>query len=211
MTIHLSHRGDYSSVTVRDYDTEEDKVINVGGLLNGRDYTLEEARAFAKDILASVQIAESHFRKEKSYTGSELLSEEQRSALPAICVHEPSPGVFVQVRIVSAANVWGEVSTRDILQGGRGMKPVEKLVIPSARHASNLQHLIADEIKRLRKLAGEPEIKFPHGEGQGFIDQWDRYWNREDAFTIAKHAGQINATRPNVIVIENELYSENLY
>jgi hypothetical protein len=209
MTIHLSHRGDYSKVAICDYDTEEDKIIVIPGGIH--ELSLSEARELVADLLACCQLAESHFRKERGYTESEVLSAEQRNALPAICVHEPSPGVFVQVRIVSAANVWGEVSTRDILQEGRGMKPVEKLVIPSARHGSNLQHLIGDEIKRLRKLAGEPEIKFPHGEGQGFIDQWDRYWNREDAFIIAKHAGQINASRPDVVIINDELYSENLY
>lgn len=105
MTVKFTHRGDYSNVIVRDHDSEEDLIVNVGGYLNGHEYTIEEARAMAQDILATVQAAESHFRKEKGYTDSEILTEEASAKLPAICVHEPSPGIKVQVRIVSAANV----------------------------------------------------------------------------------------------------------
>lgn len=211
MTVKFTHRGDYSSAIVRDYDSEEDLIVNVGGYLNGREYTIEEAREMALDILATVQAAESHFRKEKGYSDSEVLTEEEVSKLPKICVHEPSPGIFVQVRIVSAANVWGEAKPSEKFKEAFETPDTIPLVIPSSRHSSFLQHILGDEIKRLRRIAGEPEIKFPHGKGQGFIDQWDRYWDREDAFIIAKHAGQINATRPDVVIINNELYSENLY
>lgn len=205
----MIHEGDYSRVDIRDYDIRDDKVIL---LKSGQyEFDIDSARKLAMDILASCQLAESHFRKEEGYADDEVLTEEQRATLPAICVHEPSPGIFVQVRIVSAANIWGTVKPNERLREALGLKEEEPLVIPSSRHSSILQHILGDEIKRLRAKAGEESLSFPHGSGQGFIDQWDRYWNREDAFVIAKHAGQINATRPNVIIINNELYSENLY
>jgi len=43
---------------------------------------------------------------------------------------------------------------------------------------------------------------------QGFIDQYGRFFNREEAWTIAEEAGQIIRR---VGDDENKLYSENLY
>lgn len=133
--------------------------------------------------------------------------------LPDICFQEIN-NTRLQRRIVAAANRYGTVEVSadlgEVIEylGRDGSKV--SLVIPAARHYSPGMHVIIDEIKRLRAKCGEPELTLAYGDDQGFIDQWDNYWTREEAFIIAKAAGQINKTR-DVIIINGELYSENLY
>lgn len=57
-------------------------------------------------------------------------------------------------------------------------------------------------------LQGMPKYKDekPHGDDQGFITSTERYVTREEAWEIAKAAGQLNS-RPHQ---EGELYSEDL-
>lgn len=51
----------------------------------------------------------------------------------------------------------------------------------------------------------------PNGIGeQGFVDQYGKFYNRTEALTVAKAAGQINRVRPKTFP-ENELFSEDLY
>lgn len=45
---------------------------------------------------------------------------------------------------------------------------------------------------------------------QGFIDQWGKFMNREEALAVATAAGQINVRRPKTFP-ETELFSEDLY
>ncbi|ARK07913.1 hypothetical protein phiA829_093 [Aeromonas phage phiA8-29] len=45
---------------------------------------------------------------------------------------------------------------------------------------------------------------------QGFIDQWGKFMNREEALAVATAAGQINARRPKTFP-ETKLFSEDLY
>lgn len=133
--------------------------------------------------------------------------------IPALCFQAINEHK-VQRRIVAAANRFGKVKVHDALAKvieflGRDGKNVD-LVIPSARHYSPGMHVLIDELQRLRAKCGEPKLEMAHGADQGFIDQFDNYWTREEAFIIAKYAGQINLTRE-VIIIKDQLYSENIY
>jgi len=57
-------------------------------------------------------------------------------------------------------------------------------------------------------LQGMPKYKDekPHGDDQGFVTSLDRYVTREEAWEIAKAAGQLNSRDHQ----EGELYSEDL-
>lgn len=112
--------------------------------------------------------------------------------LPEVCI-ERMEHATVQRRIVCAAI------------------RVAGIPIPSARHGSPAGNVIGEEINRLRAALGEPLAEVTSMEDFGFIDQFDNYWKRDEAFIIAKHAGQINKYRPTSPVYEGELYSENLY
>lgn len=133
--------------------------------------------------------------------------------LPALCIQNNGQHK-VQRRIVAAANRFGKVEITNDLEKvtcylGRPGKMAD-FIIPAARHYSPGMHVIIDEIQRLRIKCGEPELVMAYGNDQGFIDQFDNYWTREEAFIIATHSGQINATR-DCVIINGELYSENLY
>lgn len=140
----------------------------------------------------------------------EVLREIDFDKLPEICIQRRG-GLQVQRRIVSAANRFGTITISDKVKEGLGLHSnVQDLVICSSRHYSPVMHLLMEEFKRLRSLAGEPKLPMACGDDQGFIDQFDNYWTREEAFIIATHADQINKTR-DVVIFNDELFSENLY
>lgn len=139
------------------------------------------------------------------------LTQEQIKALPAICIHEPTKGYFVQRYVVAAANRFGKITIVPSRQEAYEMdNPVIDLVVASARHYSPVMGFVMDEINRLREKCGEEQLPYAYGDNQGFIDQFDRYMTREEAFIVATHTNQINARR-DVVIIENDLFSENLY
>lgn len=210
MTVHFTDtvRSEFST-DIRDYDTPADPVISINARL---DLDIEGARAFALDLLKQANNAELHFRRSGQYQDGKGVVPENWATLPDICKAEPSEGYFVQRRIVAAANRFGQVPVHKVLRERLGTEgDTTDLVIVASRHYSTAMHVVLGEINRLRKIAVEEDLPIAHNDDQGFIDQFDRYWTREEAFIIAKHAGQINATRPEATLLEGDLYSENLY
>lgn len=78
----------------------------------------------------------------------------------------------------------------------------DPLVVTGVRHYSKDMHKILDVLE----CCGAIDYKITHD--QGFVDQYSNYWSREDAYIIAKNAGQINDDRN---VSDKELFSEGLY
>ena len=77
-------------------------------------------------------------------------------------------------------------------------------IIPSARHFdANMRNL-------LKLILGPDCMKASHKAlEQGFIDQWNRFYTREEAWRIVHKSGQpFNKDRNRVI---GDLYSEGLY
>lgn len=175
-----------------------------------RGYTIEEAREYAQAILRACSDAGNRYAKRSYASNPEDYKREKLAHLPDICINEPSPGYFVQRRIVAAAAQYlpQPVPVPKGLEDRLGGLEVTPLTIVSSRHFSPLNHVLTKELKRLYAIAGEKELDCHRAE-QGFIDQFDHYWNRTDAMVIAEQAGQVNATRDCVIL--DELYSENLY
>lgn len=91
------------------------------------------------------------------------------------------PNVSVPVRIVCAAN-----------------KSPCGLIFCGSRHFSNAMYaqIVAAGIDT-------------HSTEQGFIDQYDRFWTREQAYEIMVIEGQ--EMRYDAVVIPGCLFSENLY
>ena len=114
--------------------------------------------------------------------------------LPTACwkVWEQN-GVVVQRTIVAAA-------FRATLKGG------EKLTVPCARHGTPDAHALFDALRAGDVLENDHAI----GEDQGFIDQFGDYHTREQAYVIAKIAGQLEG-RVKTGSRETSLYSEDLY
>lgn len=80
----------------------------------------------------------------------------------------------------------------------------EELIIPCVRHAGPVLHKqvrLLVETGLLQKTQCIPE-------NQGFIDQYNDWWNRVDAFIIADNADQIDYDRNGH---HRELFSEGLY
>lgn len=102
-------------------------------------------------------------------------------------------GVVVQRTIVAAA-------FRATMKDGR------KLTVPCARHGTPDAHALFEALRAGNVLENDHAI----GEDQGFIDQFGNYHTREQAFVIAKHAGQLEG-REKTGSRETSLYSEDLY
>lgn len=75
-----------------------------------------------------------------------------------------------------------------------------------ARHWDTLMH---DQFRLYLKAKNLTEDKVVGNVKQGFIDQWGNYLNREAAWYLATHKGQVVNTGPGYN--GPELYSENLY
>lgn len=76
-------------------------------------------------------------------------------------------------------------------------------ILIGARHCDDIMHSVA------RRIYGDSTKMFFTKSEQGFIDQFCRFYNRQDAYDIVQKNGQpFNAER-NAIV--GELYSEGLY
>ena len=99
--------------------------------------------------------------------------------------------VFARRIIVCAANKY-------ILTNG------QELVIPCVRHADPV---LRNQVMLLIEagLLAKPQCA-PHN--QGFIDQYNNWWSREDAYIIAKAGEQINDDRNGH---DSDLFSEGLY
>lgn len=113
--------------------------------------------------------------------------------LPEVCYQKAHwwDGRNLQRRIVCAANRF------EMKDGGT-------LVIPGSRHYSKDMSAVLDELR------DDVVNDHVHGENQGFIDQWGNYFNREDAYVIAYHSGQIDTVRKKGET-SKDLYSEDLY
>lgn len=113
--------------------------------------------------------------------------------LPDVCykIADWWDGRKLQRRIVCAANRF------KLKTGGF-------IVVPGARHYSPDMAAVIDLIE------DQLSTRFVAGEEQGFIDQWGKYHNRQDALIIATHAGQINTVRQKGTPYDT-LFSEDLY
>ena len=72
-----------------------------------------------------------------------------------------------------------------------------------ARHGDDIMH------KAARLIFGNQTKKFFTDSEQGFIDQFCRFYNRQEAYDIVQKKGQPFVADRNTIV--GELYSEGLY
>lgn len=97
------------------------------------------------------------------------------------------PPTNVKPRIVCAANRHGE------------------LVIPSARHFDDTMRAVINAIYDGDKAQVSASLHMV----QGFIDQWGRFYSREDALQVVKDSGQPFNQERNVS--KTKLYSEGLY
>lgn len=77
----------------------------------------------------------------------------------------------------------------------------EEVMLIGARHWDRLMHQQADM---------HPDKAF-HIHGQGFIDQYGKWYSRQDAWKIAEEAGQIRRRCGGDDSDGGTLYSENLY
>ncbi len=75
-------------------------------------------------------------------------------------------------------------------------------IVLGARHFDTVMHA------QLALLPGNISVLAPSG-CQGFIDQWGKFMNRDEAFLVAKSARQIRkkSGNPN----STQLFSEDLY
>lgn len=100
----------------------------------------------------------------------------------------------VQRRVVTAANVFHLLDGRDI-------------VVPAARHFSPAMSMVANLLEESGMMDRKGRIGYRH-EDQGFIDQFDRYLTREEAYIVADAYGRILKDRNGD---DKELYSEGLH
>jgi hypothetical protein len=125
----------------------------------------------------------------------EWVIEEYRLFLPYIIMAEKEVGIYDDCKqvddlppleeqtwqqqnnlpryVVTAANRYGDI------------------IIVGARHYSPAMRSQLDAIK----AAGGGDLVTKYIEEQGFIDQWDVWMSREEAFLVAQYAGQINTRR----------------
>lgn len=102
-----------------------------------------------------------------------------------------SENAFNRRVIVSAANKYELTDGREV-------------IIPCVRHSSVELHKNINILKEVGLLtSGHCKPK-----NQGFVDQYCNWWSREDAYVIAKAAGQVNDDRNGS---DDELFSEGLY
>lgn len=103
--------------------------------------------------------------------------------------------------VVTAAN-------RYILPGDK------TLLLVGARHWSRAMHLQWDQIKPVLKTQVDEAgyIAIRESEEQGFIDQWDEFLTRFQAYVVARMAKQLNVRRPKSgSVNEPILWSEDIH
>ena len=82
-----------------------------------------------------------------------------------------------------------------------GANKIGDFVIPGPRHFDDTMHEIISRLN-LESAAADME--------QGFIDQWGRFYSREDAMKMVKASGQpFNLERNGSQ--DTELFSEGLY
>lgn len=84
-------------------------------------------------------------------------------------------------------------------------------IVCAANRSKNTGRIICgarhhDTIMREQIKASEGRDEWVNSD-QGFIDQYGRFWNREDAWKIAEKQGQIRRQ----VSTPGTLYSENLY
>lgn len=111
--------------------------------------------------------------------------------MPAICWEHVSDNIFTQRVIVCAALRYPDLG----------------IVIPGARHYSPDIKRLLDRLQELGVMP--PKKQQVTGDNQGFVDNFGNYWNREQSFIIATHAGQLAGK--DKCGSEKELYSEDLY
>lgn len=76
------------------------------------------------------------------------------------------------------------------------------LIIAGARHWDDIMAAVA------RRIIGDDKAEYGKAE-QGFIDQWGRFYTREEAYLLVQSNGQpFNAERNQLTSI---LFSEGLY
>lgn len=71
-----------------------------------------------------------------------------------------------------------------------------------------IRHYSVDMHRQINARWDGEKFHHRHGADQGFVDQHGVYLTREEAYQVAKEAGQI--TRPEAC-ISDKLYSEGLY
>lgn len=92
--------------------------------------------------------------------------------------------------VVTAANRYGDI------------------LIVGARHFSPAMRSQLDAIR----AAGGEDLCMKGTEEQGFIDQWDVFMTRKEAFLVAQYAGQINTRREKSGTWQSrELFSEDIH
>lgn len=101
--------------------------------------------------------------------------------------------ITCQRRIVTAAN-------RVYLKDG------SVLVVPAARHFSHRMHCILDLLADNDLIDRKGRLGVP--DNQGFIDQYDDYHSRRDAYIIAKAYNRVDDDRNGS---DDELFSEGLH
>lgn len=88
------------------------------------------------------------------------------------------------------------------------------LLLVGARHWSMAMHAQWRLIKDAVKATATPEeyTVMREGEDQGFIDQWDQYMTRREAYVVARMAGQLNVRRAKSgNPLEPVLWSEDIH
>lgn len=101
------------------------------------------------------------------------------------------PGEYAIRKIVCAANKY------PLKDGG-------EVIIPCIRHTGPI---LSSQLKLLKE-AGLIDKTWATPNNQGFVDQYNNWWSREDAYIIAEYSNQINHDRNGH---DHELFSEGLY
>lgn len=78
----------------------------------------------------------------------------------------------------------------------------EEIILPGPRHWDKTMHALARALKIPRGDAARAE--------QGFIDQWGRFYTREEAMKIARQNNQIIVSDKEMLSL-TALHSEDLY
>ena len=102
-----------------------------------------------------------------------------------------------------------------VTAANRYVLPGDKtLLLVGARHWSHAMHLQWDQIKPTLKTQVDEAgyIAIRESEVQGFVDQWDEFMTREQAYVVARMAKQLNVRRPKSgSVTEPILWSEDIH
>lgn len=96
-------------------------------------------------------------------------------------------------------------------------RPDRRVVCAAIRAADGavllgVRHYSPDMHEQIAARRDGKKFQQRHGEDQGFVDQWGRYMNREEAYRVAYEQGQLYAWRACGNGLEGrKLYSEGLY